>query len=298
MSQPIDTTSPQRKPRITDHLALWLLKLAKLRRRSLSEPTGDDYAKFYEQFFEEKDVEAYDKDRRMNVRRETLNAYLDRYAAKGARLLDIGCGLGDVLAGLTGDLQMSGFDYASSNVRIASRRLKGKATICQASIYEQPYESNSFDAGVCLEVLEHIEDDARAVREIARVLKPGGFLIAAVPYTFYWPQYKAMMGHFRHYTRESFSRLMNENGLQQETLLPNYPNWHQTYTRRYAMIRAQAATVGRLMGRKSLYTFKWPWRGEPALARLAEKLEPLHMKDRELDYSRQETSTFLLARKM
>ena len=298
MSEPkVDTTSPQRSPGVRDYLALWLLKLAKLRRRSLSEPTGDDYAKFYEQFFEEKDVEAYDKDRRMNVRRETLNRFLADHAPARAKLLDIGCGLGDVLAGLTGDFEMFGFDYAASNVRIASRRLKRKAEICQASIYELPYESSSMDVGICLEVLEHIEDDARAVREIARVLKPGGFLVAAVPYTYYWPQYKAMMGHFRHYTRESFARLMNDNGLRTEAYLPNYPNWHQTYTRRYAMIRAQASTVGRLLGRSTLYTFRWPWRSEPALTRLAEKLEPLRMRDRDLDYAQQETSTFLMARK-
>ncbi len=298
MSEPnADTTSPQRSPGVRDYFALWLLKLAKLRRRSLSEPTGDDYAKFYEQFFEEKDVEAYDKDRRMNVRRETLNRFLAERAPARAKLLDIGCGLGDVLAGLTGDFEMFGFDYAASNVRIASRRLKGKAEICQASIYELPYESNSIDVGICLEVLEHIEDDARAVREIARVLKPGGFLVAAVPYTYYWPQYKAMMGHFRHYTRESFTRLMDQNGLRTEAYLPNYPNWHQTYTRRYAMIRAQASTVGRLMGRSTLYTFHWPWRSEPALTRLAEKLELLRTRDKDLDYARQETSTFLMARK-
>jgi SAM-dependent methyltransferase len=236
----------------------------------------------------------------MNVRRETLNRFLAERASARAKLLDIGCGLGDVLAGLTGDFEMFGFDYAASNVRIASRRLKGKAEICQASIYELPYESNSIDVGICLEVLEHIEDDARAVREIARVLKPGGFLVAAVPYTYYWPQYKAMMGHFRHYTRESFTRLMDQNGLRTEAYLPNYPNypnWHQTYTRRYAMIRAQASTVGRLMGRSTLYTFHWPWRSEPALTRLAEKLELLRTRDKDLDYARQETSTFLMARK-
>jgi len=39
------------------------------------------------------------------------------------------------------------------------------------------------DAALCLEVIEHIEDDGKAVRDICRVLKPGGFLIAAVPYT-------------------------------------------------------------------------------------------------------------------
>jgi SAM-dependent methyltransferase len=150
---------------------------------------------------------------------------------------------------------------------------------------------------LCLEVLEHIEDDARAVREIARILKPGGILIAAVPYTFYWPEYLRLMGHFRHYTRESFSKLMNDNGLVTEAYLPNYPNWHQSYTRRYAMVRAQTMAFGRFFGRKTLYTFKWPWRTDIALSALADKLEPLRERDASLNYAQEPTSTFLLARK-
>jgi SAM-dependent methyltransferase len=182
-------------------------------------------------------------------------------------------------------------------VRAASRRLAGRAAICRGSIYEMPYASGSVDAGLCLEVLEHIEDDERAVREIARVLKPGAVLIAAVPYTYYWPQYLGLMGHFRHYTRESFSALMDANGLRTEAYLPNYPNFHQSYTRRYAMIRAQAMTVGRLLGRRTLYTFKWPWHRRVALDRLAERMEPVRQRDARLDYANQPTSTFVVARK-
>jgi len=84
-------------------------------------------------------------------------------------------------------LYLSGMDYASSNVAISKRRLGDRADIRQGSINEIPFESGWFDAALCLEVLEHIEDDARGVRDIARILKPGGFLIAAVPYTYYWP---------------------------------------------------------------------------------------------------------------
>jgi ubiquinone/menaquinone biosynthesis C-methylase UbiE len=282
---------------MNDRLSLWILKLAKLRRRDLAKPAGDDYDAFYESFFEEKDIEAYERDRRMTLRRETLNGYLAAQLPPPAKVLDVGCGLGDVLAGLSDGYDLFGLDYAAFNVNVAARRLKGKAAISRASIYEIPFESDSLDVCVCLEVLEHIEDDARAVREMARVLKPGGILIAAVPYTFYWPDYLRLMGHFRHYTRESFSALMNANGLRTEEYLANYPRWHQTYTRRYAMIRAQAGTVGRLLGRNSLYTFHWPWQGRAALDALADRLEPLRRRDAELDYATQDTSTFLVARK-
>jgi 2-polyprenyl-3-methyl-5-hydroxy-6-metoxy-1,4-benzoquinol methylase len=271
----VSSPSPARKPRLSDRLALWLLKLAKLRRRSFTETQGQGYDQFYEEFFDEKDLQLYEKDRRLTLRRETLNNYLQQHTPPGAKVIDVGCGLGDVLAGLKGDYQRFGMDYAQSNVRAATRRLGADAVIRQGSIYEIPFESGGFDVALCLEVLEHIEDDARGVRDIARVLKPGGFLIAAVPYTYYWPEYMALMGHFRHYTRQSFTRLMNTNGLRVDAYLPNYPHWHQTYTRRYAMIRAQAMTAGRLLGRRDLHTFKWPWSAQPSLDRLVGKLETM-----------------------
>ena len=291
------SSGPQRRPTLGDRFALWLLKLAKLRRRGLADTQGDNYDQFYEEFFDEKDLQLYEHDRRLTLRRETINHYLEKHTAPGAAVIDVGCGLGDVLAGLKGDFRLSGMDYANSNVAAAARRLGARATIKQGSIYEIPFEPDSFDVALCLEVLEHIEDDARGVRDIARVLKPGGFLIAAVPYTYYWPQYMALMGHFRHYTRESFTKLMQDNGLVVETYLSNYPNWHQTYTRRYAIIRAQSMTAGRVLGRRELHTFRWPGQTAPSLDRLVEKLEPLRQRDAALDYAKQDTSTFLVARK-
>jgi ubiquinone/menaquinone biosynthesis C-methylase UbiE len=298
MSATVASSGPRRKPTMTDRLALWLVKLSKLRRRNLGATAGDNYDQFYEEFFDEKDLQLYERDRRLTLRRETINHYLDQHAPPGSKVIDVGCGLGDVLAGLRGgQYELAGMDYARSNVEAARRRLGDRATIKQGSIYEIPFESDAFDVALCLEVLEHIEDDARGVRDIARVLKPGGFLIAAVPYTYYWPEYLTLMGHFRHYTRESFARLMDENGLKTEGYLANYPNWHQRYTRRYAMIRAQSMTAGRLLGRRQLHTFKWPWQSKPALDRLVDKLERVRERDAQLDYSKQETSTFLVARK-
>jgi ubiquinone/menaquinone biosynthesis C-methylase UbiE len=280
-----------------DRVALWLLKLAKLRRVQLQDVSGD-YDEFYEKFFEEKDEELSDVDPRMAHRRDTILRTLKEHVPPGANLLDVGCGIGDALLTIPPGYQLHAIDYAHSNVRIASRRLAGRADVRQASIYEMPFPDASMDVALCLEVLEHIEDDRRAVREIHRVLKPGGMLIAAVPYTYYWPQYLKLLGHFRHYTRETFSELLSSNGLTPVAYLPNYPNWHQRYTRRYAMIRAQAMTFGRLMGRKTLYTFRWPWRKEPALRRMERKLEPLRQRDAAMDYSKLPTSTFILARKV
>jgi 2-polyprenyl-3-methyl-5-hydroxy-6-metoxy-1,4-benzoquinol methylase len=136
---------PSRRPTFHDRLALWLLKLAKMRRRKFTEPVGEDYDKFYEAFFDEKDLELYVKDRRSSTRQETILEFLRTNAPADAKVLDVGCGLGEILGAMPPTYQLCGMDYAKSNVAISTKRLGSRATIKQGSIYEIPYESNQFD---------------------------------------------------------------------------------------------------------------------------------------------------------
>lgn len=58
-----------------------------------------------------------------------------------------------------------------------------------ANIYHMPYPDNSFDAVILSEILEHVDDDTRALKEAYRVLKPGGVVAITVPnanYPFIW----------------------------------------------------------------------------------------------------------------
>jgi ubiquinone/menaquinone biosynthesis C-methylase UbiE len=213
-------------------------------------------------------------------------------------VLDVGCGLGDVLSQLPENFNLFGVDYAKSNVAYAKQKLIGKAEIFESGIYSLPFESEYFDIALCLEVLEHIEDDAKAVREISRVLKPGGVLIAAVPYTYYWKSYKKLLGHFRHYTRQSFSALLLKNGFNTiDKYLPNYYRWHQKYSRNYASLVAQHRVMSFFKRINSLYEFKYPWSEVPAINKLELKLEYQKQLDEELDYASDDHSTFIAAQK-
>ncbi len=288
-----------RRPTFDDRKALWILKLAKLRRREFASDSAE-YSKFYEEYFEERDVDAYIEDRRMELRREIINGALQKHLPPGSRLLDVGCGLGDVMSGIPDSLglKMFGFDFAASNVKVASKRLAGRAEIKQGSIYEIPFESGSMDGAMCLEVLEHIQDDNKAIHEIARVLKPGGIFIGAVPYAYYWPDYERLMGHFRHYTRDSFGALMRSAGLEPQVYLPNFPNWAREYTLAYPWVRARQILFGRLLGSRDLYHFKWPWSSRTTMEKVLDRLRPVEEADRKLDYSKLDTSTTIVARKV
>ena len=285
-------------PCLADFFDLWLLRLAKWRRKNLSHAHKETYKEFYENFFKTRELSTWQNDCRMSLRGETIGAYFLRNLALGSKILDVGCGLGDVLADLPKEYQLHGIDYAAYNVDIAQSRLGPMAMISQGSIYELPFADQSIDACICLEVLEHIEDDVRGVSEIARVLRPGGVLVASVPYTYYWPDYLRLMGHFRHYTRQSFSVFLEQHGLISKDYLPNYPNWHRAYTWHYAMIQVQIALFGPLLGRPPVHLFKLPWQKKPALEMLRKKLEWLRKKDEKLDYARLDTSTLVAAYKV
>lgn len=70
---------------------------------------------------------------------------------------------------------MKNLEYITADLDSPLARVK-------TDIREMPFEDNSFDAVMCNHVMEHIEEDLRAMKEIHRVLKPGGWAIIQVPF--------------------------------------------------------------------------------------------------------------------
>jgi 2-polyprenyl-3-methyl-5-hydroxy-6-metoxy-1,4-benzoquinol methylase len=99
---------------------------------------------------------------------------------RGARVLDVGCGVGEIMTLLRDQkgCDCSGLDIAPSAVSaVLARGMQAKV----ATLPSIPYESNSFEAVVSTEVLEHVTDARATLREIQRILKPGGVLLLSVP---------------------------------------------------------------------------------------------------------------------
>jgi SAM-dependent methyltransferase len=271
---------------------LWAAK----RFRGRLQNAGGNESDFYSEFFTDEDEDVFGWDPRARQRVATVRAALTSRVTKGGRVLDVGCGLGEVLDGLTPDYECFGIDYAASNVRRAAKRLGDRATVQQGSAFELPFENASMDAVVCLEVLEHLPDDHAAMAEMLRVLQPSGILGLAVPYTYYWPAYLKLMGHYRHYTRDSLSVLLAELDCKVHEHLPNFPRWHQKFTRGFVAIKAlYLAKRGLSHTKVSLQEFRlWPG-ARPAIAVLEDHLMPAHAEDGRLPYAGLATSTFVVA---
>lgn len=91
------------------------------------------------------------------------------------RLLDIGCGIGDMLISRSNSV---GVDVNSHNIEFC--RKKGlEAYVMEAE--KLPFESNSFDSIILDNVLEHIKNPTNIILEIKRTLKHEGVLLIGVP---------------------------------------------------------------------------------------------------------------------
>ena len=67
-------------------------------------------------------------------------------------------------------------------------------------IHNLPLEDNSIDAILCIAVLEHVEEPQKAMKEMYRVLKPGGYCFIYVPFLYYYPPLPGYYGDFCRFT--------------------------------------------------------------------------------------------------
>ncbi|MDX1735617.1 MAG: class I SAM-dependent methyltransferase [Halioglobus sp.] len=136
-----------------------------------------------------------------------------RHAGSASRVLDFGAGIGTFSA----RVKEQGFDVTCLEVDA------GQAELLQTQGFEvltslDDCEDGTFDYVYSLNVLEHIEDDAAAVRQLYRVLRPGATALIYVPaLEILFSSMDEKVGHFRRYSRPSLSRLLLDAGFELRT---------------------------------------------------------------------------------
>jgi SAM-dependent methyltransferase len=145
-----------------------------------------------------------------------LRPQLERLAAQIAprrpRILDLGCGPGNTIRRFLSVGAVFGFDYSLDALTFA--RTKGIQNVFSGDSAALPIASGAFDCVIALDVLEHVEDDARLLREIVRVLRPGGIFCFTVPaFMTLWRYHDETYGHFRRYRKGEFVRRVRAAGL-------------------------------------------------------------------------------------
>lgn len=124
--------------------------------------------------------------------RRSLDAKIGTYVmlgiGKGDSVLDVGCGTGDDVRRMAEIVGVSGkaVGLDTSETMIAQARERSEGTdlpveFVQGSAYELPFEDGSFDACRCERVLQHLDEPLAAIREMMRVVRPGGSVLILDP---------------------------------------------------------------------------------------------------------------------
>jgi SAM-dependent methyltransferase len=141
---------------------------------------------------------------------------------RALRVLDAGCGTGRNVLELGGFGRAAGIDLSPLALRFC--RLRGVA-VARAGLLSLPFPDGSFDCVTSFDVIYHawVTDDRAAVREMARVLRPGGLLLVRVPaLRLLWGGHDVEVQSRHRYTKGELLALLRDTGL--ETLRATYCN--------------------------------------------------------------------------
>ena len=140
-----------------------------------------------------------------------LLAQAQRELPPGARLLDAGSGEGQYRHTFD-HLRYVGLDLA-----VGDQTWDYTGLDAQGDLSRLPFAADSFDAAVCFQVLEHVNEPARVISEIGRVLRPGGRLYLSAPMA--WHQHQKPYDFFR-YTSYGFTYLVEKAGMRVVEMRP------------------------------------------------------------------------------
>jgi len=143
-----------------------------------------------------------------------IHIFRDYLSQLQGRFLDVGCGTGEVMKYVCSSLEVVGIDVSNDYLRKAVNR--GEKAIWADLTRPLPFETESFDAALCSDVLEHLINPFATLCEIHRILKTDGLLFAHVPNEF---------GH------KSLMQIFRGNGICNHSFFPDAEEWNYPHIR-------------------------------------------------------------------
>lgn len=144
----------------------------------MSTDSKEQVAAFYEQF--QAKSGKYDYLYGDEARKELFI----RLIGQGKNVLEVGCRAGNLTQHYAANNRITGVDVDRNALQLFAQRLKAPAHWVDIDSELLPFPNNSFEVVVFSEVMEHVRFPQKALREIARVLRPDGKLVGSVPNAF------------------------------------------------------------------------------------------------------------------
>ena len=152
-------------------------------------------------------------------RRKILTTFVEdicrRVTDRCPRILDVGCGTGANLLMLSQFGDAEGVDVSED--ALAFCRERGLENVKLGAAEKLPYDDGTFDLVTALDVVEHLDDDLAGLREMRRVLRPGGRVLLFVPtFMFLWGLQDDVSNHRRRYRMPELGRVLEQAGFEIE----------------------------------------------------------------------------------
>jgi SAM-dependent methyltransferase len=139
-----------------------------------------------------------------------VTALLRRFAParRPLHVADVGCGMGATFHALSQFGRVVGVD--PSDTALGCSLTRGHPWLVSGALPALPFADGSFDVVCALDVIEHLDDDRAAARELWRICAPGALLAVTVPaYPWLWSDHDEINDHKRRYTRQRLSECLS-----------------------------------------------------------------------------------------
>lgn len=190
-------------------------------------------------------------------------------------LIDAGTGTGRWPVAMSRRCRVIGLDDHDESIHLARPRIESAGgQLVQTKLDDIPLPSQCATVVTAMDVLEHLDDDAGAVRELSRLVKPGGLLVITVPaLRWLWSDWDVVLHHRRRYHRPELQQLLSRPDL--EVVHLKYTNsfalplillvrmWRKLFPPRPGTARAEDNVPPRFINSilRALYVYpaRWGW---------------------------------------
>ncbi|MBK8127363.1 MAG: methyltransferase domain-containing protein [bacterium] len=183
------------------------------RREIWSQPDGHSTAELYDEMFRRR-AQDYPEALTLDFwTNHPVTEAVRRHGVTGQCLLDCGCGTGEISIHLArASVQVTAYDLSPVALSVARRHLAQEPASVRAALHfvegregPLPFESHSFDTILLSHVLEHVAHPGPLLKDLARLLCPGGSLLIFTPRERFYDA----PTHVHHFTRDALAELLN-----------------------------------------------------------------------------------------